>query len=100
MRDRHIPRRCRSCQAPMARQEAGCWSCGTQWAREGAPQPALRVIAGGAARDAPMSELDSAVVDAGAGMELAQIDADRWVIDGGSVDFEAAAQIRATPARR
>ena len=100
MRDRHIPRLCRSCQAPMARHEAACWSCGTQWADEDVPQPALRVIAGGAARDALMPEFDSAVVGAGAGVQPGQIDADRWIIDGGSVDFEAAAQVRATPARR
>ena len=100
MRDRHIPRLCRSCQAPMARQEAACWSCGTQWAEEDPPQPALRVIAGGAARGGPMPKFDSAVVVAGAGVQPGQIDAERWIIDGGSIDFEAAAQVRATPVRR
>jgi hypothetical protein len=28
IRDRHHPRLCRTCQAPMARQEASCWRCG------------------------------------------------------------------------
>ena len=31
MRDRHIPRLCRSCRAPMARQEDSCWRCGDHW---------------------------------------------------------------------
>ena len=31
MRDRHIPRLCGSCSAPMARQEDVCWSCGHRW---------------------------------------------------------------------
>ena len=48
MRDRHFPRVCRSCQAPMARQEDTCWRCGTRWASEEEPRTALRVIAGGA----------------------------------------------------
>jgi predicted amidophosphoribosyltransferase len=45
MRERHFPRLCRSCQAPMARQEDTCWQCGARWAFEDAPT--LRVIAGG-----------------------------------------------------
>jgi predicted amidophosphoribosyltransferase len=31
MRDRHFPRLCRSCEAPMARQEGACWRCGAPW---------------------------------------------------------------------
>ncbi len=34
MRDRHIPRLCRSCRVPMARQEGTCWHCGAQLAVE------------------------------------------------------------------
>jgi hypothetical protein len=48
MRDRHFPRLCRSCQAPMARQEGTCWGCGTHWAAEDEPRIALRLIPGGA----------------------------------------------------
>ena len=48
MRDRHFPRLCSSCRAPMARQEDACWRCGVQWASEGRPRNALRVIGGGA----------------------------------------------------
>jgi hypothetical protein len=31
MRERHFPRQCRSCNAPMARQEDACWSCAATW---------------------------------------------------------------------
>ena len=48
MRQRHFPRLCRSCRAPMARQEDTCWRCGVRWAFEGQPRNALRVIRGGA----------------------------------------------------
>lgn len=34
MRDRHVPRLCRSCDGPMARQDDACWRCGTRWATE------------------------------------------------------------------
>lgn len=48
MRNRHLPRLCRSCQAPMAGQEARCWRCGVEWASEEAPPTTLRLIRGGA----------------------------------------------------
>jgi hypothetical protein len=86
MRDRHIPRLCDSCGAPMARQEAACWHCGTQWADEDVPRTALRVIAGGA--------------ETRAGVMPADIDADRWITDGGSFDSETAVQVRLSTARR
>ena len=38
MRDRHHPRLCRVCHAPMARQEDSCWRCGTPWTSEDAPR--------------------------------------------------------------
>jgi hypothetical protein len=31
MRARHFPRLCRSCEAPMARQEDSCWRCKAPW---------------------------------------------------------------------
>ena len=46
MRDRHLPRLCRSCEAPMARQEDTCWSCGAPWDYQLATRSALRVIPG------------------------------------------------------
>jgi hypothetical protein len=35
MRDRHHPRVCGSCHAPMARAEDACWRCGTPWVENG-----------------------------------------------------------------
>jgi hypothetical protein len=77
MRERHFPRVCRSCSAPMARQEDTCWRCGTQWVSEDAPHPALKVIAGGAR-----------------GVPGARLDADRWANESGSVAAEATAPVR------
>lgn len=31
IRERHFPRLCRACQAPMAVQEDNCWRCGAAW---------------------------------------------------------------------
>ena len=77
MRDRHFPRVCRSCRAPMARQEDTCWRCGTRWASEDEPRTTLRMIPGGAH-----------------GASEARQDADRWANEGGSVASEAAARVR------
>jgi hypothetical protein len=47
MRDRHLPRLCRSCDVPMARQEDTCWSCEAAWDyRRSARRNAERVIPG------------------------------------------------------
>jgi predicted amidophosphoribosyltransferase len=77
MRERHFPRLCRTCRAPMARQEDTCWRCGAQWASEDTPPTRLKVLAGGAD---PVSD--------------ALQDADRWANEGGSVALEAAAHTR------
>ena len=61
MRERHFPRVCRACRAPMARQEDTCWRCGSQWASEDQPRTTLRVIAGGAVDDPPDSAMAAAV---------------------------------------
>ena len=100
MRDRHVPRLCRSCQAPMARQEAACWRCGTRWADEDVPGTTLHLITEEAASDAPEPEFDAAIVGAVPTPVRAHIDVDRWVTDGGSVDSEAAAHVHLTTARR
>ena len=65
MRDRHFPRLCRSCQAPMARQEDTCWRCGTAWATEDDPPTTLRVLPGGASSN--------------------ELEANRWIDEGVSV---------------
>jgi hypothetical protein len=77
MRERHFPRVCRSCSAPMARQEDTCWRCGTQWASEDEPRTTLTVIAGGAR-----------------GVSDVRLDAERWTNEGGSVAAEAAGRVR------
>ena len=89
MRDRHLPRLCRACHAPMARQEDTCWQCGTQWATEDRPRTPLHVIPGGAPIDA---------VSRARAMNEARLAMDRWVNEGGPVPFEASALLRATPA--
>ena len=84
MRNRHFPRLCRACQAPMAGQDDSCWRCGVQWATEGAPRPALRVVVGdGLARPVAYTAAD----------------ADRWMNEGGSIGAEAPAPLRAIAAR-
>jgi hypothetical protein len=89
MRDRHLPRLCPTCQAPMARQEDRCWRCGARWATEDGPRTTLRVIAGGASTDGAR--------DPG----IAALDVDRWLNEGGSLDSEAGAlSAAATTARR
>jgi RNA polymerase subunit RPABC4/transcription elongation factor Spt4 len=95
MRDRHIPRVCRSCKAPMARQEDTCWRCGTQWASEDAPRTTLKVIAGGAraeVADGPPPVIAVALTNGARAASDARLDADRWTNEGGSFDSEAAAQ--------
>jgi hypothetical protein len=84
MRDRHFPRLCRSCRAPLARQEDMCWRCGTQWAAEDEPRTTLTVIAGGAGaevadRPRPMTAVARAASEA-------RLDADRWTNEGGSFE--------------
>jgi hypothetical protein len=74
VRERHFPRVCRSCSAPMARQEDSCWRCGTRWASEDGPRTTLKVIAGGAS--------------------AAPLDADRWANEGRSIASEAAVRLQ------
>ena len=90
MRDRHLPRLCRACRAPMARQEDACWRCGTQWATEDRPRTPLHVIPGGAPTDA---------VGRARTMNEASLAIERWFDEGGRVPVEAAARLRhaATP---
>ena len=91
MRERHFPRLCRSCQAPMARQEEACWRCGTQWASEAGPRTTLKVILGGARGQIAHQPPPTIADTAGAASD----EGDRWTNEGGSVDTETAAQIAA-----
>jgi hypothetical protein len=47
MRNRHIARVCRHCQAPMASGAATCWRCGVAWATEEQPPTVLRLVPSG-----------------------------------------------------
>jgi ribosomal protein L40E len=49
MRDRHLPRVCRSCNAPMAGQDDSCWKCGAAWDYRLSPRNPAPVIHGSAA---------------------------------------------------
>ena len=79
MRDRHFPRLCRQCRAPMARQQDSCWRCGTAWATEAKPRATLRVIPGAA--DARFA------------------DADGWTNEGGSFAPEVTLPLPAVATR-
>lgn len=91
MRDRHFPRLCRSCDAPMSRQEDSCWHCGAVWDYPAERRHALRVIRGGDAgspagsRQSPEPE---AVGHEARAVAQAQQDSDRWTDEGGSVAAE------------
>jgi RNA polymerase subunit RPABC4/transcription elongation factor Spt4 len=103
MRERHLPRVCRSCQAPMARQEDTCWRCGARWASEDTPRTTLHVITGGARTHvaaAPDRRIAVAVGDNARAATEAHLDADRWMNEGGSFDSEATGALRAATERR
>ena len=68
MRDRHIPRLCRACTAPMGRQQDACWRCGVEWATTAPAHPAADPIA-------------AALLQAEVG---ARVSAERWIDDGGT----------------
>ena len=103
MRERHFPRVCRSCQAPMARQEDTCWGCGARWAADDAPRTTVRVIAGGAPTHVAVARdprIAVAVADNARAAIEADLDADRWMNEGGSFASEADAVLRAATGRR
>jgi len=66
MRNRHFPRLCGHCRAPMARQEDACWQCGTQWASEDRPPTALHAVSAATPQEALLQT-------------------ERWVDEGGSL---------------
>jgi hypothetical protein len=81
MRDRHLPRVCGHCHAPMARQQDACWRCGTRWASEETPRTELQLIVGGAP-------------------EEARVQTDRWTEEGGCIGRDAVEPAPAAVARR
>lgn len=84
---RHFPRLCRSCDAPMARQEDSCWRCGAVWEYRSAAsgEPPLITPTGGALRYAgpQLAAGDDAPADTSEQGQLAP-DTDRWINEGGS----------------
>ena len=86
MRDRHFPRLCRSCQAPMARQEDDCWRCGAPWVMEGARSPSPSSRARAAPTHVARSLAPVVVADDARATAQAQLAADRWADEGGSFD--------------
>lgn len=93
MRDRHFPRLCRSCQAPMARQENACWRCGTDWATEDEPTATLRLVSARASEDvasASHAGIPTTPADEDRAAVLARLDTDRWIDEGGTLGSEPA----------
>lgn len=68
--NRHVPRICLACAAPMARQEDSCWNCGAAWV-----DPVGRPTGAGPSAGLP-ADVDP------------QPDTDRWADEGGSVPSE------------
>ena len=90
MRERHYPRLCRSCHAPMARQEDTCWSCEAAWDYRAARRSAWHAIpAGDAARPDGGDQLPApAIIGEARAVGQARRDADRWANEGGSLAAE------------
>ena len=87
MRERHFPRLCRSCDAPMARQDDTCWSCGAVWDYRSARPHLVRVIPGGQAARTDGGDQPSApgVGDLLRPVAQARRDLDRLADDGASL---------------
>jgi hypothetical protein len=68
MRERHFPRLCRSCTAPMARQQDACWRCGVAWSTTAPSRP-------------PADSTAAALLHAEADV---RVSAERWINEGGS----------------
>lgn len=65
MRGRHLPRLCRSCGAPMARQEDNCWHCEAVWDDRSPGRGSRLAVRGG--NGARSSEGDQAIASADMG---------------------------------
>jgi hypothetical protein len=97
MRGRHFPRLCRSCDAPMARQQDTCWSCAAVWDDRPAAHRAQPVLHRGdaahpGARDQPRTPV---VIGEARAVAQAMLDVDRWADEGGSVADEGSPRVRA-----
>jgi hypothetical protein len=97
MRERHFPRLCRSCDAPMARQEHTCWSCEAAWDYRSARPNVRRVIPGGHARRPDGGDQPStpAVIGEAPVVAQARLDVDRLADEGGGLAAEGSRRIGA-----
>ena len=70
--NRHFPRLCSSCGAPMACQEDTCWHCAARWGQEPrAPPGRLRLVAAPPAAPVSTAERSVAAARGGTGVRLA-----------------------------
>jgi hypothetical protein len=97
MRGRHFPRLCRSCDAPMARQQDTCWSCAAAWDDRPAPQRTPPVVRNGHAPHPRSADQPPGPVVIGEARLVAQarLDVDRWADEGGSVADEGSRRVGA-----
>ena len=97
MRERHFPRLCRSCDAPMGRQEDTCWSCEAAWDYRSARPNVMRLIPGGHAARPDGRDQPSAPAVSGKARAVAQarLDVDRLADEGGSLAAERSRRIGA-----
>ena len=100
MRNRHIPRLCRHCQAPMARHQDACWRCGAQWASEQAPRTTLRLVAAAApGQPEHVPERRITLEPAARTTSQMSLDAERWTNEGGSFASDVAPAVASVSAR-
>ncbi len=86
MHSRHFPRLCRSCDAPMARQQDICWSCGAAWDDRSGRRNWERLIPGADAASVDGGGQSTAPADIGNVPAVAQarLAVDRRAEEGGS----------------
>jgi predicted amidophosphoribosyltransferase len=99
MRNRHIPRLCRNCQAPMARHQDACWRCGAQWASEEAWTTLRLVAAAAPGQPEHVPERRIALEPAARTTSQMSLDVERETNEGGSFASEVAAAVASVSAR-
>jgi len=94
---RRFPCLCRSCGAPMARQEDTCWSCEAIWDYGSARRNAQRLIFGADAARPDRGDQPPAPVMIGEARAVAgaRLDVDRLGGEGGSFAAEGSRRIGA-----
>ena len=101
MRNRHRPRLCRNCRAPMAGQEDSCWRCGVEWAPEQSPRTTLRLVPTAPIPAGDVPEHRIAVLAAARERAVTEVrlEAERWTNEGGSFQSQARVPRRAAVRR-